>query len=293
MMTQVKYGAAALYAGIAALILCSPMAVAEPPPAQESSPVEVADPILFTAPTGRIIPSGVIYPRIGADTSESFIGSVVVGLGGLVEFGFTSTPYVRWERPWRGKAEFTDGYPFLVGRIGLNEGDLWTWQPGIALGYRKSFVVGLAGRETEASELNLAVTKQFGAHVSVTLGVAKWGGSIELLERDADGRYELAEEKTYGERIRPFGGVELRFLESYRILLEYYYMPEFELVPADRQPNIELDAAFSVGLRSQLWPWLTLDVGTRGPDFSNLHQLDMEFFVQAIVPLRFLHGAIQ
>jgi hypothetical protein len=203
--------------GFAALTFGSTTATAEQ--------VEVGDPLIFTAPTGRIIPSGVVYPRVGADTSASFIGSVFLGLGDVVEFGFTSTPYVRWERPWRGKAEFTDGYPLMVGRIGLNEGELWSWQPGVALGYR-------------------------------------------------------------------FGGVEVRLFEDYRLMGEYYHMPEFELAPADKQPNIELDAAFSLGLRSEIRPWLTVDVGVRGPDFDNLHQLDMEVFTQVIVPLRFLHDAM-
>lgn len=295
-LAVVLVGFAALTFGLSMASAAEPESAAQSTESQpsdaERAPVEIGDPLIFTAPTGRIIPSGVIYPRVGVETSESFIGGVRLGLGDVVEFGFTSTPYVRWERPWRGKAEFTDGYPLLVGRIGLNEGHLWSWQPGLALGYRKSFVVELVGRDTQVSELSLVATKQLGSRVSVTLGVAKWSGSIEFLERDPDGAYELAEEKGYGERIRPFGGVEVSLMEGYRLMGEFYYMPEFELAPADEQPNIELDAALSLGLRSELVSWLTLDLGARGPDFDNLHQLDMELFAQVIIPLRFLHDAM-
>ncbi|MFP4600383.1 MAG: hypothetical protein ACLFVJ_19160 [Persicimonas sp.] len=267
----------------------APAGADEPPEAQEA-PVEVGDPIVFTAPTGRIIPSGVIYPRAGFDTSESFIGGARVGLGGFAEAGIVSTPFVRFERPGEGRARYFNGYPLVVARIGANEGHLWSDQPGLAIGLRKSFTVHHLGRETHLSELTVAFTKSLGPRVSLTLGAAKWDGEIALEARGPDGTWALDEERDWGERIRPFAGIEVSPQERFRLMLEGYYMPEFELEDAPNTPGIELDAAVSLGLRSELASWLILDVGARGPDLDNLHQIDAELFGQVIVPLRFLHG---
>lgn len=268
----------------------APAGADEPSEAQEAqqTPVEVGDPIVFTAPTGRIIPSGVIYPRAGFDTSESFIGGARVGLGGFAEVGFVSTPFVRFERLGEGKARYFNGYPLVVARLGANEGQFWSGQPGVSVGLRKSFVVHTLGRETQLSEITVALTKSLGPHVSITLGAAKWDGEIALEARGPDGTWALDEERDWGERIRPFAGLEVSPAQRFRLMLEAYYMPEFEFDFAPNTPEIELDATVSLGLRSELAPWFILDVGARGPDLDNLHQIDAELFAQAIFPLRFL-----
>ncbi len=269
----------------------APAGADEPPDAREA-PVEVGDPIVFTAPTGRIIPSGVIYPRAGFDTSESFIGGAHLGLGGFAEVGFVSTPFVRFERLGEGRARYFNGYPLVIARLGANEGQLWSGQPGVAVGLRKSFIVHTLGRETQLSELTVAFTKRLNSWGSVTLGAAKWDGEIALEARGPDGTWALDEERDWGERIRPFAGLEFSPLERFRLMLEAYYMPEFEFDFAPNTPGIELDLAVSLGLRSELAPWFILDVGARGPDLDNLHQIDAELFAQVIVPLRFVHGLL-
>lgn len=252
---------------------------------EDASDAPVADPVVIWAPSGRLLPSGGLYGRGSVDTSGSFLGEGRIGLGGFAEFGFTSTPYVRFEQPGRDSAEFFDGYPFLLGRVGLPEGLLWSWQPDIALGLRKSFKITQFERETQASEITLALTEPFGP-VSATLGLALWDAEIAYEERGEEGTWALDEEVGYDERIRPYVGLEVRVLDDYRLMAEYYYMPEFEYARAQDTPNIELDAALSAALRAEFTSWLKLDVGARVPDFTNLHQIDGELFTQIIVPLR-------
>lgn len=262
------------------------------PARADEAPVEVASPVVFTAPAGRILPSGVIFPRASFDTSKSFLGEVRFGLAGLVEVGFVSTPYVRFERPLRDRAEFFDGYPMLLGRLGLDQGRLWDWQPGITLGYRKSFIVTQFERQTQLSEITLAVTADLGAHVVLTAGLAKWDGEIAFDERGEKLTWALDEQKSYTERIRPFVGLEVHITPGLSLLGEYYFMPEFEYAVAAREPEIELDAAASFGMRATLRPWLIIDFGARAPDFTNMHQIDAEIFGQLSVPLRFLRAIL-
>lgn len=288
---QKRYGSTLLVLLALWLAVPTPAGADEPPEGQQA-PVEIGDPIVFTAPTGRIIPSGVIYPRAGFNTSQSFIGGGRVGLGGFAEIGFTSTPFVRFERLGEGRARYFNGYPFVVARIGANEGQLWSGQPGVALGLRRSFTVHHLGRETTLSELTIAFTKSLGSRGSVTFGAAKWDGEIALEARGPDGTWALDEDRDWGDRIRPFVGLEFSPLERFRLMLEAYYMPEFEFEFAPNTPEIELDLAVSLGLRSELASWLILDVGARGPDLDNLHQIDAELFAQVIFPLRFLRGLL-
>src|SRR5262249_36980899 len=123
----------------------SPNAPADPyAPAKPSRPAPpprppIDFPEVLNTPTGWLLPAAVLYSKNALDTGGGITSDTRVGLGDVAEFGVATTDQVR-ERTLAGdKPERIQPYVTASFRLGVSENRLFDNQPGMTLGFRKSF----------------------------------------------------------------------------------------------------------------------------------------------------------
>src|SRR5450432_1768509 len=112
---------------------------APPPKPRPDHPIDM--PQLINAPTGWILPAAVLYSRNGLDTGGGVTSDNRVGLGDVAEFGVSTTDQVRAKTDGNKGTVAKAIQPYVTAtfRMGVAEGRLFDDQPGIVLGFRKSF----------------------------------------------------------------------------------------------------------------------------------------------------------
>jgi hypothetical protein len=147
-------------------------------------------------------------------------------------------------------------------RAGSRRASRWrrVEQPGLVLGFVKSFERDHDGFKTRIAELTVVMSKHVGSRAALHIGSAFWDASLKgdgvdtaLHDRSA---HEL------GDQIRAFGGVELRPLERSEILIDVGWAPEF-CPMCESVAQIRLRPQLSWGVRYDVADWMHLESGVR------------------------------
>ncbi len=263
--------------------------VAAPTPAPTSAPTRRSfdAPDILLAPTGRLLPAGVVYSRTLLDTSGGFASDLRVGLGDVAEFGVATTDLFRARRRADDRPERVAPYPTATFRMGVAEDRLFAGMPALALGFRKSFERNVDGHATRIAELHLVGSKRLGADTVVHAGAVFWDASLT-----PDGQPAiLLHDDGLGRQLRAVGGVELRPFDDAQVLVDLAWIPEVCYECATRQIN--LTAILSWGVRYEVAPWLRLESGVRLPDIDRANLLDAQIFGQVVMVSRRLAALVE
>jgi hypothetical protein len=179
--------------------------------------------------------------------------------------------------------------------MGVAEHRLFASQPGVTLGFRKSFERNHHGFKTRIAELTLVASKHLGTRVAIHAGGALWDASLQSNAEVAEGEAPRAEVTLHGhayqDQIRVFGGFEARPLDRSAILIDLGWAPEFcyQCAAGDQ---IRLRPELSWGVRYEVARFLHLESGVRVPDIGNFNLLDAQIFGQVTFTSFALHDAV-
>jgi hypothetical protein len=271
-----------------------PYPIAPPKPRKPLPPLFM--PEVFTTPTGWLLPQGVIYSKIGLDTGGGFSSDTRIGLGDVAEFGIATTDAVRDRLDERVRTDRIQPYVMASFRLGVSEDRLFKHQPGMTLGFRKSFERNHDDFKTRTAELTLVASKHFGKNVAIHFGGAFWDASL-FGDLDNDPDTEARETTLHDfkdarkHQVRPFGGIEVRPLPRSQILIDLGWAPEFcyrcvidpdeaALMEHPDSNKIRLKPVLSWGVRYEVARWMRLESGVRLPDIGEANLLDAQIFGQ-------------
>jgi hypothetical protein len=247
-------------------------------------------PEVLTTPTGWLLPAAVLYSKTSIDTGGGVTSDTRVGLGEVAEFGVATTDAIR-ERDDNADVRSERIQPYVTAsfRLGVAERRLFEAQPGITLGFRKSFERNHHDFKTRVAELTLVASKHLGEHAAIHIGGAFWDASME---GDVDGDGGRREVSLHGigdtkAQIRAFGGLEVSPLPHSQILIDLGWAPEFcyrctsdGVGAAADAGKIKLRPVLSWGVRYEVASWMRLESGVRLPDIGDANLLDAQIFGQ-------------
>jgi hypothetical protein len=252
-----------------------------PPPKPRPPDPKIAMPQVWSTPTGWLLPAAVLYSRTGVDTGGGVSSDNRVGLGDVAEFGISSTDQVRAHALATDAPKAIQPYVTATFRMGVAEDRLFDNQPGIVLGFRKSFERNVDGHSTRLAELTLVASKHLGSHAAIHIGGAFWDASLTgsgdnaaFHDHDPAGyNYSV------GDQIRPFGGLQVQPIAHAEILVDLGWAPEFCYLCTGKD-QIQLRPELAWGVRYQVADWMALESGVRVPDIASANLLDAQIFGQ-------------
>ncbi len=252
-----------------------------PPPKPRKPLPAIYMPEVLTTPTGWLLPAAVLYSKTSIDTGGGVSSDTRVGLGDVAEFGVATTDAIR-ERDDASDVRATRIQPYVTAsfRLGVSESRLFPAQPGITLGFRKSFERNHNDFKTRIAELTLVASKHLGKHAAVHLGGAFWDASLEGdLDTDGTRREVTLHDGKTNDQLRVFGGIEVTPLPRAQILVDVGWAPEFCYHCAEGD-HIKLKPVLSWGVRYEVARWMRLESGVRVPDIAEANLLDAQIFGQ-------------
>ena len=253
--------------------------IAKPPvPAKPRPPdPKIAMPQVWSTPTGWLLPAAVLYSRTGLDTGGGVSSDNRVGLGDVAEFGISSTDQVRARATAMDAPKAIQPYVTATFRMGVAEDRLFDDQPGIVLGFRKSFERNVDAHSTRLAELTLVASKHLGPHAAIHVGGAFWDASLT----GAGDNAAFHDHNVYsvGDQIRAFGGVQVEPIAHAEILVDLGWAPEF-CYGCTGKDQIQLRPELAWGVRYQVADWMALESGVRVPDIASANLLDAQIFGQ-------------
>jgi hypothetical protein len=254
-------------------------AATPPPPAAPQRPKDppVDMPEVLTTPTGWLLPAAVLYSRTALDTGGGISSDNRVGLGDVAEFGIATSDRVRSRLDLMTRPTQIEPYVTATFRMGVAEHRLFEEQPGIVLGFVKSFERSSDGFKTRIAELTLVASKHLGARTAIHLGGSFWDASLQGGSVDTS----LHDRATHpvSDQIRAFGGLEVRPLDKSEILIDLGWSPEFCYACTGGE-QIRLRPQLSWGVRYEVADWMHLESGVRVPDIGDANLLDAQIFGQ-------------
>jgi hypothetical protein len=255
----------------------------EGPPRKRIPRPAINLPEVLTTPTGWLLPAAVLYSRTSLDTGGGVTSDNRVGLGDVAEFGVATTDAVR-ERYDDGDKTVDRIQPYVTAsfRLGVSEDRLFAGQPGVTLGFRKSFERNHDGFKTRIAELTLVASKHLGKNAAIHVGGAFWDASVygELgAAPDGKTEYTFHDGETV-DQLRVFGGIQVQPLPRSQILVDLGWSPEFCYHCANDADRIRLRPTLSWGVRYQVAEFMHLESGVRVPDIGSANLLDAQIFGQ-------------
>jgi hypothetical protein len=252
----------------------APPKPAAPPPKPDP---DIYMPSLIATPTGWLLPAAVLYSRTGLDTSGGFTTDERVGLGDVAEFGLSTLDDVRAKNASTDSPYAIQPYIAASFRIGIAEDRLFQNQPGLVLGFRKSFSRTDDDVQSRIAELTLVASEHIGSGAAVHIGAAFWdaslsGGSVDTALDDRSAHSLI-------DQIRPFGGIEVWPFPRSEILADLAWAPVF-CYTCDAPQQIKLSAELSWGVRYKATPWLYLESGVHVFDIDQAKLLDAQIYGQ-------------
>jgi hypothetical protein len=233
------------------------------------------------------LPGADIYTAAGVDTGGGFSAIGEVGLGDVGEFGLAVNDQVRAQAADGTTSQIT--FATANFKLGLPEDLLFTYQPAIALGFRKSFERDFDNRAARIAELYLVASEHLGAHATLHIGGDMWDAADtynpQTVELNQDG---------LAAQVRAFGGIEVEPLPRSQILVELSWMPEFVAGPDTATTNadsIKLNAALTWGVRYEVSPSINLLAGVTIPQIQSARLLDAQIFGRLEITTRALRHA--
>ena len=267
-------------AGVAAVASTSPAAPVGPPPKPRKPDPRIDMPVVLATPTGWLLPAAVLYSRTAIDTGGGVSLDNRVGLGDVAEFGLATSDNVRIKANDSAAPDRIQPYVTASFRMGVAENRLVPNQPGIVLGFRKSFERSFEGTKTRVAELTLVASKHLGPRAAIHLGGSFWDAEIHGVRPDGTAFVEALHD--YGDRsrqLRAFGGVQVRPLDKSEILVDLGWAPEF-CKACSVNHAIGLRPELSWGVRYQVADWMQIESGVRVPDIGNANLLNAQIFGQ-------------
>lgn len=250
-------------------------------------------PEVLTTPTGWLLPAGVLYSRNAVDTGGGVTSDNRVGLGDVAEFGVATTDEVRERKLSGDKPAQIQPYVTASFRLGVDENRLFPGQPGVTLGFRKSFEREHAGEKTRIAELTLVASKHLGPDAALHLGGALWDASLQSTSPSGPIPDELTLHGHLKDQIRVFGGFEARPLPRSQILIDLGWAPDFCYQCTAEADKIKLRPQLSWGVRYQLARSVHVESGVRVPDIGNFNLLDAQIFGQITLTSFALSDAVE
>jgi hypothetical protein len=249
-----------------------------PPPIDVPDP-RIDMPMLLTTPTGWLLPGAVMYSRTGLDTGGGFTTDERVGLGDVAEFGISTLDQVRERAADADQPNQIQPYFAATFRMGVAEERLFPYQPGLVLGFEKSFQRDTDGFKTRIAELTLVASKHLGKRFSLHFGGAFWDASMEADGSTTENTLHERDFHPLSDQVRVFGGITARPFDKSEIVVDWGYGPEFcyTCAPADQ---IQLTPELSWGVRYQVADWMTLESGVHVFDIDKAKLLDAQIFGQ-------------
>ncbi|MDX2091108.1 MAG: hypothetical protein SFX73_24825 [Kofleriaceae bacterium] len=255
------------------------------PPPRKKIPRPMIDmPEVLGTPTGWLLPAAVLYSRTSLDTGGGVTSDTRVGLGDVAEFGIATTDAVR-ERLDDADTTVERIQPYVTAsfRVGIGENRTFIGQPGVTVGFRKSFERNHDNYKTRIAELTVVASKHlFNKKMAVHLGAAMWDASVfGLLEDGAEEKREFTfHDRDIKDQMRAFGGLQFQPLPRSQILVDLGWSPEFCYRCASDADRIRLRPTLSWGVRYQVANFMMLESGVRVPDIADLNLLDAQIFGQ-------------
>ena len=164
--------------------------------------------------------------------------------------------------------------------MGVAEDRLFRYQPGIVLGFVKSFERDTDGFTTRIAELTLVASEKIGKRTSLHFGGAFWDAS---LSQDSTGQeVTLHDRDTHplSDQVRAFGGLTVRPFDKSEIVVDLGYAPEF-CYACTGADQIQLTPELSWGVRAiVVADWMTLESGVHVFDIDKAKLLDAQIFGQ-------------
>jgi len=238
-------------------------------------------PEVLTTPTGWLLPAGVLYSRNAVDTGGGLSSDNRVGLGDVAEFGVATTDQIRERDLESDKPAQIQPYVTASFRLGVEENRLFSGQPGVTLGFRKSFERVHHDAKSRIAELTLVASKHLGPDAAIHIGAALWGASLQNNPTGMTTPMEVTLHGKLGDQLRAFGGFEARPLPRSQILIDLGWAPDF-CYHCDAAGNgtIKLRPELSWGVRYQVARFMHIESGVRVPDIGNFNLLDAQIFGQ-------------
>jgi len=257
-----------------------------PPPKPRKPLPPLFMPEVLTTPTGFLLPAAVLYSKTSIDTGGGVTSDTRVGLGDVAEFGVATTDAVR-ERTDENDVTVDRIQPYVTAsfRLGVAENRLFLYQPGMTLGFRKSFERHHDNFATRIAELTLVASWHLGQRAAVHVGGAFWDASLEG-DLDPNDNMTVRREVTFHgfndakQQIRPFGGIEVTPIDRSQILVDVGWAPEFCYHCMTDVDKIVLKPVLSWGVRYEVAQWMRLESGVRVPDIGEANLLDAQIFGQ-------------
>ena len=250
-----------------------------PPHHVPDRPIDM--PELLTVPTGWLLPAAVLYSKTSIDTGGGVRNDERIGLGDVAEFGLATTDQVR-ERLGENDKTATHIEPYVTAsfRMGVAEDRLFTGQPGLTLGFQKSFERNHDGFKSRIAELTFVASKKLGDRTAIHLGGAFWDASLQGTNSDGlaiDTSLHDRAAHPLSDQVRVFGGIQVRPIAHSEILVDLGWAPEFCYACADDR-QIRLRPQLSWGVRYQVADWLHIESGVKVPDIGAANLLDAQIF---------------
>jgi len=278
-----------------------------PPAARPPRAHKMRFPEVLNTPTGWLLPAGVLYSRNRIDTGGGVSSDSRVGLGDVAEFGVATTDQVheRQTDSSKEKSEVIQPYVTASFRLGVDENRLFKGQPGVTLGFRKSFEREHSGSKTRIAELTLVASKHLGPDVALHLGGAVWDASLQESAGAAMPPDPITlHGQGFAKQLRAFGGFEARPLPRSEILVDLSWAPEFCYGcanagggpaggPAGGMGTIRLKPELAWGVRYQVASFMHIESGVRVPDIGNANLLDAQIFGQITLTSFALSDAVE
>ena len=257
-------------------------ATEEAPPAKPEPPrppdPEVAMPQLIATPTGWLLPAAVLYSRTGLDTSGGFTSDQRVGLGDVAEFGLATLDDIRTNNPMGNAPSAIQPYIAASFRIGVSEDRLFENQPGVVLGFRKSFSRTDDDVQSRVAELTLVASKHLTPRIALHVGYAFWDASLSGPNNDT--ALDNRTDHSLVDQLRPFGGIQVKPFDRSEIMADVAWAPEFCYTCANATDQIRLSAELSWGVRYKATPWMYLESGVHVFDIDQAKLLDAQIYGQ-------------
>ena len=272
------------------------------PPRAPEPPIDM--PTLISAPTGWLLPAGIIYSRTGIDTGGGVTSDERVGLGDVAEFGVSTLDQVRACTGTGPASDCGNGanalQPYFAAtfRMGVGEDRLFDGQPGLVLGFRKSFANDSNGFTSRIAELTLVASKKLGTRVALHAGGAFWDASLENDHSDDETNLHDRPLHSLSNQLRAFGGIQARPLDRAIIMVDLSWAPEFcyecgtSATQVNARQQIQLSPELAWGVRYEVSEWMVLESGVRVPDIQRANLLGAQIFGNATFVFRGLRRAI-
>ena len=248
------------------------------PPRPPEPPIQM--PTGFRMPTGHLLPAGVLFTSSGIDTGAGFSSQGSVGLGDVAEFGIEVNDFVRAQSPGERDPHRIYPYALALFKVGVGEGRLWSWQPAMSIGFRKSFEKDDNDYTTREAELFFVMSKTVLKHVGLHAGGTFWDAS---LQNHAAGTTLTLHDQGVGKQMEAFGGIDAEPFDGSQIMVELIWTPQFTYADPNNEnikDAIELKPILSWGVRYRVADWIFLESGVRVPDIGNADLLHAQIFGQ-------------